>query len=141
MRLIPHILAPLVLALLAASTAAGTDIRTQAAALLDQEHYLEAYELLYEAVERRPGDAATDLLLARAAFGAGDYEAAVMAAERVLMFNQGHVSARLVMAKALYRLGSVIQAGSQFDWLLASPDTSEETRADIRRFLASGGVR
>ena len=107
--------------------------------LLDANQPAAAYKVFMEVLDQRPPSPSLDLLLARAAYRAGEYEAAFMAGERLLMQQKHIIEARLVMGRALYRLGSVRRGTALLKDLRDDPATPEPTRAAITTFLTSGG--
>lgn len=107
--------------------------------LLESNQPAAAYKAFMEVLEQRPPTPTLDLLLARAAYRAGENEAAFMACERLLMRQKHTVEARLLMGQSLYRLGSVRRGTALLEDLRDDPATPPATRAAITAFLATGG--
>ncbi len=78
--------------------------------LLAEQRYAEAYTRLFAVFERYPDDPEVNFLLGRAAFEKGDYEAAIMAFDRVLIVHPEAMRVKLEIARCYYRLQSYATA-------------------------------
>ena len=101
-----------ILLLLTVTAAARTMDEDLAAGrrLLGELRFEEAYTRLFAAFERRPDDPEINFLLGRAAFEKGDYEAAIMAFDRVLIVHPEAMRVKLELARCYYRLASYATA-------------------------------
>lgn len=105
----------LLTALAAPVTAAELD---QAAGLVREGRYQEAYDLLLPSRESQSGDAEFAYLLGRAALGAGRPEEARALFEQSLAIRPGSVEAHLGLGRALYAQGEYGQARLEFESVL-----------------------
>ncbi len=98
--------------------------------------HTKAYETYWQAFKENPDDINLNFQLGMAAVNIKDYEAAVMAFERVLIASPNAVQAKIEIAKAFYRLGSVETAREYFTEALEA-DIPQQVRANIEKFLAA----
>lgn len=101
---------------------------------LENRDFDKAYQGLYELFKHDPENPDINFLLGRAAFESRDYEAAVMAFERVLIARPDAIRVKLEMARSLYNLGSVETARQYFDEVLAT-DPPENVKKNIELYL------
>lgn len=104
------------------------------ARLLDEGKINEAYEFLFQAFMIDPGSAEINFLLGRAAFEKGDYEAAIMAYERVLIAAGKHNRVRLELARSYMALNANAEARRYFEEVLAE-DPPAAVKANIQVYL------
>ncbi len=78
--------------------------------LLAELQYADAYDRLFAAFLRYPDDPEINFLLGRAAFEKGDYEAAIMAFDRVLIVHPEAMRVKLELARCYYGLRSYATA-------------------------------
>jgi len=88
--------------------------------LVEQRQYAEALPLLRLQFNAEPADPEVNFLFGQALFATGDYEAAVMAFERVLMQQPQNSRARLELGQSYLRLGVLNLAQSYFTEVLAT---------------------
>jgi len=92
------------------------------------------YQEYYEFFRKDPGNPDINFNLGKAAFEAGDFEAAVMAFERVLMARPDAVRVKLEIARCYFRLGSLEAAAQYFEEVLAE-DPPRQVREHIEKYL------
>ena len=97
--------------------------------------YGRAYDCFFALFRNNPGDLELNFLLGRAACGKGDYEAAVMAFERVLLIDPGANTVRVELGKAFFQLGDIAAARYYFREALQG-ELPVETRHNLQEFLA-----
>ncbi|HEV2302608.1 MAG TPA: tetratricopeptide repeat protein [Stellaceae bacterium] len=113
------------------------DARPSAAATEAQERAaLEARQAqLFQAMLRNPGDLDATFAYADVSARLGDYEAAVSALERMLLFNPNLPRVDLELGALYFRMGSFAVAESYFDKALAQ-NPPPDVRARIAEYLA-----
>lgn len=119
-----------------AAGAAWADPLAEGRAKMAAQEYEGAYHSFFAAFEQHPTHPEVNFLLGRAAFESGRYEEAVMAYERVLMYNQDSGRTRLELARTYMRLGSTEIARRYFLEVLAT-NPPEAVWQNIQRFLAA----
>jgi tetratricopeptide (TPR) repeat protein len=67
----------------------------------------------------------------------GDYEAAIGALERMLFYNPDLPRVKLELGLLYFKLHSYAMARSYFNAAIASPDTPEDVRDQVARFLSA----
>jgi hypothetical protein len=67
----------------------------------------------------------------------GDYEAAIGALERMLFYNPNLPRVKLELGLLYYRLHSYEMARSYFNAAIASPDTPQDVRDEVAKFLSA----
>lgn len=97
--------------------------------------FKEAYDAFYVLFEKDIENPRINFYLGLSASGAGAYEDAVSAFERVLIKEPTHLRARLEMAKAQFFLKNFDDAEKQFLNVLATKDLPENVIANIEKFL------
>lgn len=102
----------------------------------DKQEYQQALTYLLTAFQHSPGDANLNFLLGRTYFELGQYEAAVMAYERVLFAEPESSRVKLEMARTYLALGSKEYARKYFQEVLAT-NPPEAVWNNIQRFLLS----
>lgn len=83
----------------------ASDVLGEATVLLAQHNAQRAFEVLDPHEATRAGDPAFDALMARAAFGAGQYSRAVLAWERVVALQPDNAAAAWELGRALHAVG------------------------------------
>jgi len=94
-----------------------------------------AYDRLYAAFLANPADPEINFNLGLAAYAKGDYEAALMAFERVLIAEPDSARVKLEMARAFMALGSLADAKALFREVLAT-NPPPAVRRNINLMLA-----
>jgi tetratricopeptide (TPR) repeat protein len=107
----------------------------QGKASLEAGRYQEAMEQLQAAFRADPGNVDVSFLLGQAAFGAGDYEAAAAAFDRVLVMRPDLDRARLELARTYCKLQLYTVAEELFLEVAARPETPENVRRNIDEYL------
>lgn len=102
----------------------------------DNDKYQEAYDHLFKAFQEAPGNPNINFYLGRAAFEKGDYEAAVMAFERILIMNPGVARAKLELARSFFNLKSYELARQHFIEVLETKPP-DRVQKNIENFLAA----
>lgn len=108
-----------------------------------KKQYQKAYDFFYEHFRTAPDSRNVNFLLGKSAYGMGDYEAAVMAFERVLIIDPDAVEMKLEIAKSYIALGSYKIATDYLDEVLASGaqgPVSDEARM-LSDQIAAAGLR
>jgi len=108
----------------------------QGQACLDAGRYEEAVAHLRVAFREDPGNPDVSFALGLAAFGAGDYEGAATAFDRVLAMRPGDDRARLELARTYCHLRLFSVAQGLFEEVRAKPETPESVRRNIDVYLA-----
>ena len=126
----------LVLILLVFSTGViGADADMQKAQeLMNQGKPREAFALLDPLEDARAGDAEFDYLLGISALDSGKPDRATLAFERVLAVNPNFAGARLDMARALFQLGDLPRAKTEFEAVLGQ-NPPDQARSVITQYL------
>ncbi|MCB2180915.1 MAG: tetratricopeptide repeat protein [Desulfobulbaceae bacterium] len=108
--------------------------------LLQGKQFLEtgesdrAYEYFWILVQNTPQDASFNFYLGKAALAKGDYEAAVMAFERVLIIDPFVVAVKAELAKSFYAMGATETAIHYFEESLQG-ELNTELRLEITELL------
>jgi hypothetical protein len=123
------------LALTARSQDTGTAL-AQGKASLEAGRFEEAVQHLRTAFREDPGNPDVSFSLGLAAFGAGDYETAAAAFDRVLVMRPEHDLARLELARTYFHLRLFGVAQDLFEEVKAKPETPESVRQNIDGYLA-----
>lgn len=103
-------------------------------ALIKDGKPAEAYALLEPLDFERSGEMRFDYLLGIAALDSGKPDKATLAFERVLAVNPNFAGARLDMARALYQLGEMPRARTEFEAVLKL-NPPEAAKATIQKYL------
>ena len=120
------IVAALSLALLGATGAYAQDSRAEQAALQAQ-------------LQKNPGDIEKTYAYVHVSTALGDYEAAIGALERLLMFDPGLSEARAELSTLYLRLGSPQTAAIYLKGALSDPALDPVARAESEAFLSDAG--
>ncbi|MEZ5659692.1 MAG: surface lipoprotein assembly modifier [Burkholderiaceae bacterium] len=107
---------------------------SEARSLIDAGGHEAAFERLSESVQLYAGDTEFDYLYAISAIEAGHPDLALLALERVLIHDPGHLLARAEMARALLLVREQENARREFE-LLTEQEIPAEARAVIARTL------
>jgi tetratricopeptide (TPR) repeat protein len=129
------LLALLLLTNLALAQTAGSALALGRASL-EAGRYAEAMLHLQTAFRADPANADVSFLLGQAAFGAGDYEAAAAAFDRVLVMRPDLDRARLELARTYYELHLFTVAEQLFREVAARPETPANVRRNIDEYLS-----
>lgn len=110
--------------------------------LSEQGRYAEAYQYYFTKFQDNPQNIEINFQMGRAAFAMGDFEAAIMAFERVLILDPDAAEVKVELGKSFYRLGSTETAIQYLEEALAA-DLPDEVRAGVQDFLQqlTGGGR
>src|SRR5438128_5790371 len=92
-------------------------------------------DALFQKSLRNPADLDTAFAYADVSARLGDYEAAVSALERMLLFNPNLPRVQLELGALYYRMGSYELARDYFD-KAAAANPPPEVRARVERYLA-----
>lgn len=111
---------------LSAGAAAVMEVRIRSKNGVDDDTAPEVYEMAKKACAPFPDDAAVQLVLAEAAYDAGDYAAAETAADRALAIDSKAVD------------GYVYKAMARMAVAARDKDRSDSTWTGIRRIIAAG---
>lgn len=117
-----------------AAAAASQDSVARAKKLIAQKAYKPAYALLVAQEVDRAGEPEFDYWLGVAAYESDLLERAAMAFERALTVNPDFDSARLELARTLFRMGSLDLAEQEFQRLLTRAPNAEGREA-INQYL------
>src|SRR5579872_3291893 len=95
-----------------------------------------AYDAAFDQMQRDPGNSDKALAYAEAAIKVGDFEGAIGALERLLIFNPDLPRIRLEVGVLYYRLGSYDLAQAYLALLLDRSDLPDDIRAKAKEYLA-----
>ncbi len=96
--------------------------------------YDRAYDQFFTLFKDSPGDLELNFLLGRAALAKKDYEAAVMAFERVLIIDPAETAVKVELGKAFFYLGNVEMANRFFREALQA-ELPAGVRGNLEEFL------
>ena len=85
----------------------------------------------------RPNDLETTFRYSQIEEKLGDYEAAIGALERMLFYNPNLPRVKLELGLCYFKLHSYETARSYFDAAIASPDTPQDVREQVAKFVAA----
>jgi tetratricopeptide (TPR) repeat protein len=94
------------------------------------------YDELFERMFKNPADLDVTFRFAEVATALGNYEAAISALERMLLFNPNLPRVRLELGVLYFRLGSYDMARSYLTEARNAPDAPPEVKAKVDDFLA-----
>lgn len=117
----------------AAVFAADADLQ-KAQELMKQGRPSDAFALLDPLEDSRAGDVEFDYLLGISALDSGKADRATLAFERVLAVNPNFAGARLDMARALFQLGDLPRAKTEFEAVLGQ-NPPDQARSVIAQYL------
>lgn len=113
----------------------GADADLQKAQeLMNQGRPRDAFALLDPLEDARAGDVEFDYLLGISALDSGRADRATLAFERVLAVNPNFAGARLDMARALFQLGDLPRARTEFETVLGQ-NPPDQARSVIAQYL------
>ena len=118
-----------------AAYSADPDLK-KARELMDQSRPGDAFALLEPFEDAQAGNVDFDYLLGIAALDSGKSDRATLAFERVLAVNPNFAGARLDLARALFQLGDLSRAKTEFDAVL-SQNPPEQARSVIAQYLTA----
>lgn len=106
--------------------------------LNSEQRFSEAYQLGQQLLEEEAGNPLFDMAFGVAALRAGEYDQALFAFERVLMFNSKIQVARFELARTHFLLGNLVVARRHFNQLLeADPQPPSAALKRIQWHLAA----
>lgn len=106
--------------------------------LNSEQHFQEAYQLGLQLLVEEAGDPAFDMAFGVAALRSGEYDQALFAFERVLMYNSKIQVARFELARTHFILGNLMLARRHFNQLLeADPQPPAAAMKRIQWHLAA----
>lgn len=117
----------------AVSTASAQSAAAAAAAARDPE-----YQALFKRMYNNPQDMEVTFKFAEVATRLGDYEAAIGALERVLLYNPNLARVKVELAILYQRVGGTQVATSYLEQAIATPGVPPEVRAAAQQLLVSG---
>ena len=113
--------------------AADADLQ-KAQELMNQGRPRDAFALLEPLEDARAGEPEFDYLLGISALDSGKPDRATLAFERVLAVNPNFAGARLDMARALFQLGDLPRAKTEFEAVLGQ-NPPDQARSVIGQYL------
>ncbi len=122
------------LLLCSASVFAADAVLQKAQELMNQGKPRDAFALLDPLEDSRAGEVEFDYLLGISALDSGKPDRATLAFERVLAVNPNFAGARLDMARALFQLGDLTRARTEFQTVLGQ-NPPDQARAVIAQYL------
>jgi tetratricopeptide (TPR) repeat protein len=122
-------------AALSASPAYAQSAAAAAAAASNPE-----YQALFKRMYANPQDMDATFKFADVAERLGDYEAAIGALERVLLYNPNLAPVKVRLAQLYYRIGGTETAKSYLEQAMATPGVSSEVQGIAQQLLISGGT-
>ena len=87
---------------------------------------------LFQAVMKDPTNVDANFHYAEAAVKLGNYEGAISALERLLLYNPNFPGVKIQLAELYIRLGSYATARAYLDQVESAPDTTAETHARVQ---------
>jgi hypothetical protein len=118
---------PLAVALLWLSGGAALGQPTAAHTELDEEGIT-----LFQAVMKDPTNVDANFHYAEAAVKLGNYEGAISALERLLLYNPNYPGVKIQLAELYIKLGSYATARAYLDQVESAPDATAETHARVQ---------
>ena len=94
-------------------------------------------DLLFKRMLVKPNDLDTTFRFSEIETKLGDYEAAIGALERMLFYNPNLPRVKLELGLLYFRLHSFEMARSYFEAAVAAPDTPQDVRDEVAKFLAA----
>jgi hypothetical protein len=98
------------------------------------------YRALFQRMYNNPQDMETTFKFAEVATRLGDYEAAIGALERVLLYNPNLARVKVELAALYQRIGGTQVAESYIDQALTTPGVTEDVRVAAQQLLTTGPV-
>ncbi|MBV8425602.1 MAG: hypothetical protein JOZ88_00010 [Hyphomicrobiales bacterium] len=114
----------------------GTAMALAQSAPTDAELRAEA-DALFRRMLVKPNDLDAAFRFSEIETKLGDYEAAIGALERMLFYNPNLPRVKLELGLLYFRLHSFEMARSYFNAAIASPDTPQDVRDQVAKFLAA----
>ena len=94
-------------------------------------------DVLFKRMLVKPNDLDTTFRFSEIETKLGDYEAAIGALERMLFYNPNLPRVKLELGLLYFRLHSYEMARSYFEAAVAAPDTPQDVRDQVAKFLAA----
>ena len=107
-----------------------------ASAQSDAEEVRAEYDELFQRLFRDPGDLDLTFRFAEVAVQIGNYEAAISALERMLLYNPNLPRVRLELGVLYFRLGSYALARAYLTRAIEGADVPDDVRQRVEVFLA-----
>jgi len=98
------------------------------------------YQALFRRMYANPQDMDATFKFADVAERLGDYEAAIGALERVLLYNPNLAPVKVRLAQLYYRIGGTETAKSYLEQAIGTPGVSSEVQGIAQQLLISGGT-
>lgn len=92
----------------------------------------EEVNALFQEVMKEPTNVEANFRYAEAAVKLGNYEGAISALERLLLYNPNYPGVKIQLAELYIRLHSFAAARAYLDQVESAPDTTPETRARVQ---------
>jgi hypothetical protein len=108
----------------------------QAPSSADTDLHAEA-DTLFKRMLVKPNDLDAAFRYSEIETKLGDYEAAIGALERMLFYNPNLPRVKLELGLLYFRLHSYEMAKSYFNAAIASPDTPQDVRDEVAKFLSA----
>ncbi len=102
---------------------------------LDKSQIKKQFDVTFYKMLKDPSDVDMTMKYADLAIQLEDYEAAIPALERVLMFNPNLPSIKAELGVLYYRLESFVMAKSYFEDSVRGDDVPEDVRATANEYL------
>ena len=96
------------------------------------------YQALFRRMYANPQDMDATFRFAELAARLGDYEAAIGALERVLLYNPNLARVKVELGQLYLRIGGIEVAHSYFEQAIATPGATPEVQAAAQQLLSSG---
>jgi len=110
--------------------------------LIKEDHFEEAYQLASKNMAEEAGNPSFDMLFGISALKVGEYDHAIFAFERVLMYNSAALAPRFELARAHFMLGNLTVARRHFNYLLdASPQPPSAVIKRVQWYMAAIDAR
>ena len=94
-------------------------------------------DILFKRMLVKPNDLDAAFRFSEVETKIGDYEAAIGALERMLFYNPNLPRVKLELGLLYFRLHSFEMARSYFEAAIASPDTPQDVRDEVAKYLAA----
>ncbi|MBM3517149.1 MAG: hypothetical protein FJX56_04535 [Alphaproteobacteria bacterium] len=102
----------------------------------DREALEREYDALFQQLFRKPSDLDATFKFAEMAVRLGNYEAAISALERMLLYNPNLPRVRLELGVLYFRIGSYAMSRIYLDRAIADPGVPDDVRKRVELFLA-----
>ena len=104
--------------------------------LFQNKEYKKSFDLLESLLEKDKTNIEISYYMGRSAYELGDFDSAISAYERVLIFNENHFRSRLELGKSYLSMGLKKEALAQFEIVLKS-DIPQKVKQNVQKLVDS----